>query len=209
MSSVVVVDYGMGNIRSVAKALEHVGAREVVVSHDPERILSAEHVILPGVGALRACMSELHRLELNEVLLQCMQDRPFLGICLGMQVLLDAGEEGGRTPGLGLIRGEARHFAGRLNDAALKVPHMGWNRVRQAHPHPLWEGIPDESWFYFVHSYFVALDDPAVSVGETEYGLTFTSALAKGFIFAVQFHPEKSQQTGLVLLRNFLHWQGD
>ncbi len=209
MSSVVVVDYGMGNIRSVAKALEHVGAREVVVSHDPERILGAEHVVLPGVGALQSCMSELHRLEINEVLLQCMRDRPFLGICLGMQALLDASEEGGRTAGLGLVSGEVRHFSGRINDPALKVPHMGWNRVRQARLHPLWEGIPDESWFYFVHSYFIAPEDPAVSVGETDYGLTFTSALATGSVFAVQFHPEKSQQTGLILLRNFLRWQGD
>ncbi|MBI1195302.1 MAG: imidazole glycerol phosphate synthase subunit HisH [Gammaproteobacteria bacterium] len=209
MSSVVVIDYGMGNIRSVAKALEHVGADEVTVSHDPETILRADRVVLPGVGALHACMSELHRLELEDVLSQCTRDRPFLGICLGMQALLDFSEEGGRTPGLALVPGEVRHFAGRIDDPALKVPHMGWNKVRQVRSHPLWEGIPDESRFYFVHSYYVAPSDPSVSVGETEYGLTFTSALAKGSAFAVQFHPEKSQQVGLTLLGNFLRWQGD
>lgn len=212
MTTAVVIDYGMGNIRSVSKALEYVGGgAQVVVSYDAERILHADHVVFPGVGALRGCMSELHRLELDDVIRECARSRPFLGICLGMQALLDASEENGGTPGLGIIPGQTLLFPG--GEAApgaerLKIPHMGWDRVHQARAHALWEGIDQDSYFYFVHSYYVAPRERAVVAATTDYGVSFAAALARGNIFAVQFHPEKSQQAGLKLLANFLAWDG-
>ena len=204
----VVVDYGMGNVRSVAKALEFVGARHVVISDDPATVAAAERVVLPGVGALQACMDGLRERGLVETLRNCMTDRPFLGICLGMQALLETSQEGGRTGGFGLIAGEVRHFGPTVIEQGLKVPHMGWNRVRQTVEHPLWAGIPDRSFFYFVHSYYAVPTDPGVCAGETDYGLGFCSALARERVFAVQFHPEKSQQVGLRLLGNFVAWNG-
>ena len=210
MSVVAIIDYGMGNIRSVAKAVEHVGDRvQVVVSNDAEQILAVDHVILPGVGALRDCMSELQRLELDDVVRECAQTRPFLGICLGMQLLLDDSEENGGTKGLGIISGQARHFPQRLNqEQGLKIPHMGWNRVHQQQPHPLWQDIAQDSRFYFVHSYYAAPEQQQAVLARTEYGEPFASVIGRDNIFAVQFHPEKSQHAGLQLLKNFIAWDG-
>ncbi|MGE0371229.1 MAG: imidazole glycerol phosphate synthase subunit HisH [Gammaproteobacteria bacterium] len=210
MTTVAVIDYGMGNIRSVSKALEYVGGdAQIQVSYDPERILHADHVVFPGVGALRDCMSELQRLELDDVIRECARTRPFLGICLGMQALMDSSEENAGTPGLGLVPGRTVRFpAAPAGAEALKIPHMGWNRVHQARSHALWEGIPQDSYFYFVHSYYVAPRDPAVVAATTVYGRAFSAAIGRGNIFAVQFHPEKSQQAGLKLLANFLAWDG-
>jgi glutamine amidotransferase len=209
MTTVVVIDYGMGNIRSVSKALEYVGGEaQVVVSYDAERILHADHVVFPGVGALRDCMSELHRLELDDVIRECARSRPFLGICLGLQALMDSSEENGGTAGLGIVAGQAKLFPASAGGEHLKVPHMGWNRVHQARAHALWEGIAQDNYFYFVHSYYVMPREGAVVAAATDYGVSFAAALARANIFAVQFHPEKSQQAGLRLLANFLAWDG-
>jgi glutamine amidotransferase len=206
MTTVAVIDYGMGNIRSVSKALEHVaGDARVVVSYEPRRILAADHVVFPGVGALRDCMSELQRLELDDVIRECAGTRPFLGICLGMQALMDSSEENGGTAGLGLVAGDAPRFP---STGGLKVPHMGWNRVRQSRPHALWEGIAQDSYFYFVHSYYVRPQLAGMVAATTDYGIGFASALARDNLFAVQFHPEKSQRAGLALLANFIAWDG-
>jgi glutamine amidotransferase len=212
MSTVAVIDYGMGNIRSVAKAVEHVGDHvRVVISNDAEQIFAADHVILPGVGALRDCMSELHRLELADAVRECARTRPFLGICLGMQALLDYSEENGGTEGLAIIPGQVRHFAqrGELGQSlGLKIPHMGWNQVHQLKPHPLWQGIEQDSRFYFVHSYYVAPAHEPMVLATTDYGQPFASVIGRDNIFAVQFHPEKSQNAGLQLLKNFIAWDG-
>lgn len=213
MSSVAVIDYGMGNLRSVAKALEHVGHGDRVrVTYDPELIARADRVVFPGVGALRDCMTELQRLALDDVIRECAETKPFLGICLGMQALLEHSEENGGTAGLGVFGGEVRGFAKPLVDSAngarLKVPHMGWNELRQTRPHPLWEGIPQDSRFYFVHSYYAVPSDPAHVAGVSHYADPFAAALARDNVFAVQFHPEKSQQAGLSLLANFMAWDG-
>ena len=217
--TVAVVDYGMGNLRSVAQAVAHV-AREastagdeidVVVTAVPEVVVAAERIILPGQGAMRDCMRELRESGLQAAVLEAAATKPLLGVCIGMQMLLDHSEEGeGGTPGLGLIPGEVVRFRldGRLQSdgSRFKVPQMGWNEVIQARPHPLWRGIPDGSHFYFVHSYYARPSDERHSAGETDYGGRFTSALAAGNIFATQFHPEKSAAHGLALYRNFLHW---
>ncbi len=218
MSTVAVIDYGMGNLRSVAKALEFAGSAagltslQVYVGHDPEKILNAERIVFPGVGALGSCMSELKRLGMDEVIRESLATTPLLGICLGMQALLKSSEENGGTAGLGIIPGVARHFAlGHANTQTggrLKIPHMGWNQVQQTQAHPLWQGIEPDSRFYFVHSYYVVPDAPDCIVGSTTYGTEFTSAIASDNLFAVQFHPEKSQQAGLRLLANFLRWDG-
>lgn len=214
MNSIAVIDYGMGNLRSVAKALEHVAPdASITVTADAGVILAAQRVVFPGVGALRDCMAELRRLRLDGVIRAVVDSgRPLLGICLGMQALLQHSEENGGTEGLGLIPGEVRHFGvGRVDAASgapLKVPHMSWNQVHQAGSHPLWRDIPQESRFYFVHSYYVVPAHDADRAASTCYGLEFTSALARGNLFAVQFHPEKSQQAGLTLLRNFACWDG-
>ena len=207
---VAVIDYGMGNIRSVSKALQQAGGdqAEVVITSDPVQLQRASHVVLPGVGALRDCMTELARRELVAAIRQCAVEKPFLGICLGMQALLEHSEENGGTDGLGLFAGEVVHFQGRISDPTLKIPHMGWNAVTQRSAHPLWRGITDNSRYYFVHSYFVRPRDPALVAGSTDYGGEFASAIAEGNIFAVQFHPEKSQHSGLQLLANFLRWDG-
>ncbi|HHH35224.1 MAG TPA: imidazole glycerol phosphate synthase subunit HisH [Gammaproteobacteria bacterium] len=210
---VAVIDYGMGNLRSVSQALAHAGVGyEVVVTADADVIRAAERVVFPGVGALRDCLAEVRRLGLEAVIRECLDSRPFLGICLGMQALLDFSEENEGTPALGVVAGRVLHFSGRIpgadEDGPLKIPHMGWNRVHQTRPHPLWEGIPQDGRFYFVHSYFVEPEDPSVIAATTEYGLRFTSALARDNVFAVQFHPEKSQHLGLRLLANFLRWDG-
>lgn len=210
MTTIAVIDYGMGNIRSVSKALEYVGgAAQVVVTYDPDRIRLADHVVFPGVGALRDCMSELQRLELMEVLLECARTKPFLGICLGMQALMESSEENDGTRGMGVIPGRGLRFAADAGPGErVKVPHMGWNRVRQSRPHPLWSDIPQDSYFYFVHSYYVEPRQPEAVAGTAEHGVSFAAALARDNIFAVQFHPEKSQHAGLRLLANFVRWDG-
>ncbi len=212
MTTVVVIDYGMGNIRSVCKALEHVsGDARIRVASDGASVLAADRVVLPGVGALRDCMAELRRLDLIDAVREAAATRPFLGICLGMQALMDHSEENGGTPGLGIIAGEVPRFpvtAPAAGEPALKVPHMGWNRVCQTVVHPLWESVPQDSHFYFVHSYYVKPATADVVAGSTDYGVRFASAVAAGHVFAVQFHPEKSQRAGLTLLSNFIRWDG-
>ncbi len=213
MTTIAVIDYGMGNLRSVAKALEHVDDRaRVQVTWDPSVIRRAARVVLPGVGAIGDCMGELQRLELDAVIREVAGDKPFLGVCLGMQALLTSSEENGGTTALGLVPGEVRHFAAGFRDAGIappgKVPHMGWNRVRQVREHPLWAGIADNSWFYFVHSYYVPLLAGTLTAGVAHYGMDFTAVIARENMFATQFHPEKSQHAGLTLLANFTRWDG-
>lgn len=209
---ITVIDYGMGNLRSVSKALEHVapGARVSVTSGAAE-ILSADRVVFPGQGAAPDCMREIDARGLRPVILEAAKTRPFLGICMGLQVLFSHSAEG-NTPCLGLFRGEVRRFPdATMRDAhglRLKVPHMGWNQVRHTRPHPLWQGISDQERFYFVHSYYVIPEDPALVAGTCDYGAPFTCAAGSGNIFAVQFHPEKSQHAGLALLGNFTAWDG-
>jgi glutamine amidotransferase len=212
MARVAVVDYGMGNLRSVSQAVLHVAAGtgfEVIVTSHPAEVLAAERVVLPGQGAMRDCMRELHDSGLKQAVLHAAANKPLMGVCVGMQMLLDHSEEQD-TPGLGLIPGVVRRFRleGRLqpDGSRYKVPQMGWNRVQQR-PHALWQGVPDDAYFYFVHSYWADPSDPHHAAGETEYGCRFTSAVARDNIFATQFHPEKSADHGLALYRNFLHWK--
>jgi len=201
-----VVDYGMGNIRSVSKALERVAPREQVeVTSDPGVIRASDRVVVPGQGAMPDCMAQLAASGAREAVIAATRDKPFLGICIGMQMLFERGEEGD-TPGLGLLAGGVPRFpAARM--AGLKVPHMGWNQVRQAKPHALWDGIPSGERFYFVHSYYPAPADAGLVAGTCEYGVSFTCAISRDNIFAVQFHPEKSQAAGLRLLSNFVQWR--
>lgn len=201
----------MGNLRSVSKALEHVAPKAGVrVTSDAAQIRAAERVVVPGQGAMPDCMRELAARGLVEPVLEASRAKPFLGICIGLQMLFDRSDEGG-VRGLGVLAGAVRRFAADMRAARtgerLKVPHMGWNEVAQAQGHALWQGIADSSRFYFVHSYYADEADPAVRSGSTSYGTAFTSAVARDNIFAVQFHPEKSQAAGLQLLRNFVYWQ--
>ncbi len=211
--TVAVIDYGMGNLHSVASALEHVGADRVVVSHDADEIRRADRVVFPGVGAIRDCMAEIRRLRCDELLRTALieQHKPVLAICVGMQALMERSEENNGVECLGLIDGDVRYFGDGLRDAdgqRLKVPHMGWNEVRQRRGHPLWQGIDDGTRFYFVHSYYVHADDRDLVTGAVEYGVSADAALARDNLFAVQFHPEKSAESGLKLLRNFIEWDG-
>ena len=207
---IAVVDYGMGNLRSVSKALQRVAPQaEVLVTSDPAAIRSAERVVVPGQGAMPDCMRQLAASGAREAVIEAIRSKPFLGICVGMQMLFERGEEGD-TPGLGLLAGKVPRFPAASVDAkmsGLKIPHMGWNEVRQARPHPLWEGVPDASRFYFVHSYYPQPADGALTAATCTYGVTFTCAIARDNIFAVQFHPEKSQASGLRLLSNFVQWR--
>ena len=210
MSTIAVIDYGMGNLRSVSKAIEHVADGATVhVTADPAVVAAADRVVFPGQGAMPDCMKELADRGLRDAVLTASRDKPFLGICIGQQMLFDWSEEG-RVPGLGIFAGEVRRFPAERMIAAdgglLKVPHMGWNEVRQARPHPLWEGISEGERFYFVHSYFVVPTDPELTTGECTYGLPFTAAVGRDNIFATQFHPEKSAAMGLRLLANFVRW---
>ena len=199
---IAVVDYGMGNLRSVSKAIEQVAPHaEVRVTARPQDILSADKVVVPGQGAMRDCMRQLAESGAREAVIEAARAKPFLGICIGLQMLFEHGEEGD-TPGLALLPGEVPRF--RLQ--GLKIPHMGWNEVVQARPHALWAGIGDASRFYFVHSYYPAPREPALTAATTVYGRPFTCAIARDNIFAVQFHPEKSQSAGLQLLSNFVRW---
>ena len=211
MNKVVVLDYGSSNLRSVVKALKYVAGEDhsVTLSADPELILAADRIVFPGQGAIKQCMTSLSGRGLTEVLLECIRKKPFLGICLGLQSLMDNSDEDGGTEALGIIPGRVRRFPDRVRDAGgdiLKVPHMGWNNVSFRNDHPLWKGIDPGSRFYFVHSYYVKPERAADIAATTDYILEFTSALARDNLFAVQFHPEKSQQAGLTLLRNFLEW---
>ena len=212
MKTVAVVDYGMGNLRSVAQAVLHVARGsgvDAVVTSRPEDVRAAERVVLPGQGAMPDCMRELRDSGLQASVLEAAASKPLFGVCVGMQMLLSTSEEG-PTNGLGLIPGAVIKFdlAGRTqpDGSRYKVPQMGWNQVRQAQPHPVWAGVPDEAYFYFVHSFFARPADPKHSVGEADYGAPFTAAVARDNIFATQFHPEKSADHGLQLYRNFLHW---
>lgn len=198
--SVTIVDYGMGNLRSVQKAFEKLGLR-AEVTDDPGRVANAERLVLPGVGAFGDAMAELQRRELVKPILRFIESgRPFLGICLGLQLLFEKSYENGPIPGFGLLRGEVVRFE---LPHGWSVPHMGWNQVRQECPNPLMTGIPDESYFYFVHSYYVVPLDAEVVAGTTEYKIRFCSMVRQDNIFATQFHPEKSQSLGLKLLANF------
>lgn len=216
MNKIAVIDYGMGNLHSVAKAVEHVGRElaedvEVVVTPDADIIASADRVIFPGVGAIRDCMAEILRLDVNEIVEEAMKSKPVLAICVGMQALMNRSEENGGVDCLGFLDGDVRYFGDNLQDengARLKVPHMGWNQVRQTRPHPLWKDVPDNSRFYFVHSYYVQTEKQEMVTGVTNYGTEIVATLAADNIFATQFHPEKSQKAGLTLLRNFLQWDG-
>jgi glutamine amidotransferase len=210
--TVAVVDYGMGNLRSVSQAVmaaaQDQGVR-VLITADPDEVYAAERIVLPGQGAMRDCMRELADSGLKEAVLDAAARKPLMGVCVGMQMLLDHSEEQD-TPGLGLIPGRVKRFRleGQLqpDGSRYKVPQMGWNRVHQTRAHPVWGEVPDESWFYFVHSFYAETSDPRDSAGQSEYGLRFTCAVARDNIFATQFHPEKSAASGLALYRNFLHW---
>ena len=210
--TVAVVDYGMGNLRSVSQAVMHVAKGsgvDVIVTSKPEEVFAAERVVLPGQGAMPDCMHELRASGLLEAVLHAAANKPLMGVCVGMQMLLSRSEEG-PTDGLGLIDGDVIRFQldGRLqpDGSRYKVPQMGWNQVFQAQPHALWAGVPDGSYFYFVHSFYAKPSDRHHSAGETDYGARFTCALARDNIFATQFHPEKSADHGLAVYRNFLRW---
>ena len=207
---IAVIDYGMGNLRSVSKAVEYVaGDAKVQVTDDPRLIDAADRVVFPGQGAARDCMAAIREHHLNQAILRAAASKPFLGICMGLQVLMQRSEENGGTGLLGLFDGEVKRFDGLAmgdNGLPLKIPHMGWSTVHQAMPHPLWEGIEDESRFYFVHSYRVVPEDVSLIAATTDYGVRFTSAVARDNLFATQFHPEKSAATGLQLLKNFVNW---
>jgi glutamine amidotransferase len=212
--TVAVVDYGMGNLRSVSQAVAHAASAaddvKVIVTPNPEEVFAAERIVLPGQGAMRDCMRELADSGLKEAVLDALRAKPVMGVCVGMQMLLDHSEEQD-TPGLGVIAGRVRRFrlggGVQADGSRFKVPQMGWNRVHQARPHALWQGVPDAAYFYFVHSYYAEPADAVHSAGITDYGLRFTSAVARDNIFATQFHPEKSAADGLMLYRNFLHWK--
>ncbi|MBB1632912.1 MULTISPECIES: imidazole glycerol phosphate synthase subunit HisH [Cupriavidus] len=215
MTTIAIVDYGMGNLRSVAQALRAAAPEaDVQVVDQPEAIRAADRVVLPGQGAMPDCMGALGASGLQQAVIEAAASKPMLGVCVGEQMLFDFSKESrtqdGSTPCLGLLPGEVVRFElegmTQPDGSRYKVPQMGWNRVRQARSHPLWAGIPDESWFYFVHSYYVHAQDPAHIAGETDYGVLFTSAVARDNIFATQFHPEKSAAMGLQLYRNFVHW---
>ena len=213
MQTIAVVDYGMGNLRSVVNALETVGdSRDrVVLTSDPRQLQEADRVVFPGQGAAGDCMRAIDEYGLRETIVRAAASRPFLGICMGMQVLIDFSEENQGTDCLGIFEGNVNYFGDSHRDQSgvkLKVPHMGWNRVAQTRAHPLWNSIEDGSRFYFVHSYYLDLQDPALIAGTTDYGIRFTSAIARDNVFALQCHPEKSADTGLQLLRNFVHWDG-
>ena len=214
MSTVAVIDYGMGNLHSVAKALEHVGnGVRVLVTHDHELIGNADRVVLPGVGAIRDCMHEIRRLGIDKLVKQVIANgKPFLGVCVGMQALMTFSDENNGVDCLKILPGHVAYFGDDLHDPStgdrLKIPHMGWNQVHQTYEHPLWHEIEQETRFYFVHSYYVEPVDIGMIAGSTQYGISFTAAISRANVFATQFHPEKSQHAGLQLYKNFLNWDG-
>ena len=203
MRTITIIDYGMGNVRSVQKAIEYVAPNDYcVLTNNLNTIAEADRVVFPGQGAMGACMSALNEHKLKEVIKKAAKEKPFLGICLGLQLLFDFSEENNGTKGLSIIPGNVIKF----NNNELKIPHMGWNKVKQLNNHPLWSKIEDNSRFYSVHSYYVKEDNKSCVTGTTKYGIKFTSAVATDKLFAVQFHPEKSQKDGLQLLKNFTNW---
>jgi glutamine amidotransferase len=203
MQTIAIIDYQMGNVRSVQKALTHVAPNaRILLTNDIQQINDAERVVFPGQGAMGACMQALNQRQLISVLQRSAQEKPFLGICLGLQLLFDSSEENGGTSGLGIIAGEVKKFP----KSTLKIPHMGWNQVTQTQAHPLWHNIANQARFYSVHSYIVHSQNPELVAATTHHGQTFTCAIAQEKLFAVQFHPEKSQQDGLQLLKNFVNW---
>lgn len=204
MTRIALLDYGMGNLHSAAKALEHVGAT-VDITHDPKLIAQADKIVFPGVGAMRDCMAGMHDAGVDEAVKQAAFNKPLLAICVGMQALLQSSEENDGVDCLGIFQGKVKRFP---DQAGLKVPHMGWNQVHQADPeHPLWHGIVQDSRFYFVHSYYVQPDDAGLVAATCDYGLDFAAALTRDNLFATQFHPEKSHTAGLQLLKNFVEWR--
>lgn len=210
MSTIAIVDYGMGNLRSVAKAIEHVAPEcRVLISSDSAQIDGADRVVLPGQGAMPDCMRYLRQSGLEGAVRRAAATRPMLAVCIGEQMVFRHSEEGD-TLGLGLFPGDVVRFADSAmrqpDGSRLKVPHIGWNRVRQIQDHALWDGVDDGSYFYFVHSYHVCPDDPQLVFGSTDYGGDFTCAVARDNIFATQFHPEKSASAGLRIYRNFVAW---
>lgn len=209
MRCVAVIDYGMGNLRSVSKALEAVADNhtQIIITADPAEIRAADHIVFPGVGAIRDCMAELKRLELDQIIIEMAKQKPFLGICLGMQALLTHSQENQGSDGLNIISGDVVYFD-KAVEQGLKVPHMGWNEVHQTYDHPLWQDIEQDTRFYFVHSFYVKPTDESKISGRSDYALPFAAALAQENLFAVQFHPEKSQHAGLQLLKNFINWDG-
>lgn len=213
MRTIAVIDYSMGNLRSVTKALEHVVAKDqkVILTSSKNEIASADRVVFPGQGAARDCMKAIDEHDLRETILHTAHNKPFLGICMGMQVLVHASEENGGTDCLAFYPGEVRYFGDHLMDEhgdRLKVPHMGWNQVSQTREHPLWKNIDNNSRFYFVHSYYLETESPDLEIGHSVYGKNFTCAIAKDNVFAMQCHPEKSAEAGLQLLTNFVQWDG-
>ncbi|GAA5235970.1 imidazole glycerol phosphate synthase subunit HisH [Verticiella sediminum] len=215
MGSIAVVDAGAGNLHSVVRALRYAAPEaDIQVCSDAARIAAAERVVLPGQGAMGDCMRQLENAGLVEAVRRAAREKPLLGVCVGMQMLFATSEEAPDTGGLGILpgavprlRGPAFENTGEFHAPGLKVPHMGWNRVHHGTPHALWDGIADGAYFYFVHSYYCAPEDPALTTGHTRYGIDFTSAIAADNIFATQFHPEKSADAGLRLYRNFAYWK--
>jgi len=213
MQNIAVIDYGMGNLRSVVKALEHVVDKnqQVTLTSDPQQVMNADRVVFPGQGAARDCMRAIDEYGLRDTIVEAAAHKPFLGICMGMQVLIETSEENQGTECLGVFQGKVCYFGDNHRDRdnnRLKVPHMGWNQLRQARQHPLWQGIENNSRFYFVHSYYLKTEDSSLIVGECEYGFNFTAAIARDNVFALQCHPEKSADAGLQLLSNFVNWDG-
>jgi glutamine amidotransferase len=210
MQNIAIIDYNMGNLHSVKRAVQHCAPQgaNVQITADAETIRAADRVIFPGQGAARDCMRELQQLELDEVVQEVITSKPFLGICMGMQVLLQYSEENGGIQCMGYYSGEVRYFANAEHDSEtrIKIPQMGWNQVWHKNDHPLWQSIQDGSRFYFVHSYYVDPQDKSIISGETEYGIRYASAIAKDNVFAIQAHPEKSADDGLQLLSNFMSW---
>jgi len=214
MQTIAVVDYGMGNLRSVVNALQVVAESEdrVLLTSDPRQVAAADRVVFPGQGAAGDCMRAIDEYGLREAIVVAATERPFLGICMGMQVLIEHSEENQGTECLGVYKGRVKYFGDGHTDQSgvkLKVPHMGWNRVTQTQSHPLWRSIDNGSRFYFVHSYYLETEDPQLVAGTTEYGFSFTSAIARDNLFALQCHPEKSADIGLQLLHNFVRWDGE
>lgn len=203
MTRIALLDYGMGNLHSAAKALEHVGAT-VDVTNDPKLITQADKIVFPGVGAMRDCMHGMHEAGIDDVVRHAVFNKPVLAICVGMQALMQRSEENGGADALGIFEGEVKRFP---DVEGLKVPHMGWNQVHQADPgHPMWKDIEQNARFYFVHSFYVEPKDPSIVAATCDYGLEFCTAIHKENLFATQFHPEKSHTAGLQLLKNFVEW---
>lgn len=208
MTTIVVVDYGMGNLRSVAKAIEHVAPRaRTIVSAKADDVAMADKIVFPGQGAARDCMANLNDYKLAESVADAFNNKPFLGICMGLQVLFDSSDENHGVDCLGLIGGKVLRFERQIGKPQEKIPHMGWNEVQQSCAHPLWNKIENRARFYFVHSYYVQPTDNETVAGSTDYLGNFCSAVAKDNVFATQFHPEKSAIDGLQLLSNFSQWQ--